>query len=78
MGGIGSISGRPSVTDGEDDHTDEERHELDTGIAESLNEYEQGLGLGPVGTHKEFIDSLHNEAKKPGGGTGPKSKHPLK
>jgi hypothetical protein len=36
---------------------------VDRGIAESLAEFRKGRSYGPLGTHKEFIASLHKEAK---------------
>jgi AbrB family looped-hinge helix DNA binding protein len=36
---------------------------VDRGIAESLAEFREGRSCGPFGTHKEFIASLHEEAK---------------
>ena len=36
---------------------------VDRGIAESLAEFKEGRSYGPLGTHKEFLTSLHKEAK---------------
>lgn len=37
---------------------------IDRGIAESLADFKHGRSYGPFKTHKEFLDSLHAEAKK--------------
>lgn len=37
---------------------------VDRGIAESLEEFRKGRSFGPFKTHREFIASLHTEAKK--------------
>jgi AbrB family looped-hinge helix DNA binding protein len=39
---------------------------VDRGIANSIEEFKAGRGYGPFDTHKEFLASLHREAKKPG------------
>jgi AbrB family looped-hinge helix DNA binding protein len=36
---------------------------VDRGIAESIAEFRDGRAYGPFGTHKEFVASLHKEAK---------------
>lgn len=37
---------------------------LDRGIAKSIVEYEAGKGFGPYDKHRDFLASLHREAKK--------------
>ena len=73
------INKSPAVVSDEVEYTAEERREIDAGIAESQEEYRQGLGFGPFNTHKDFITSLHKKARKlPRRGTGKTNKHLLK
>jgi AbrB family looped-hinge helix DNA binding protein len=37
---------------------------VDRGIAESTAEFRAGKSFGPFATHKQFLASLHKEAKK--------------
>lgn len=37
---------------------------VDRDIAESLADFKAGRSYGPFGNHKDFITSLHKEAKK--------------
>lgn len=37
---------------------------VDRGIAESIAEYKAGHSFGPFATHKQFLASLHREAKR--------------
>jgi bifunctional DNA-binding transcriptional regulator/antitoxin component of YhaV-PrlF toxin-antitoxin module len=78
IGGIVTLIGKPAVADDKDEYTAEERREIDAGIAESQEEFKQGLGFGPFETHEEFISSLHKEAKKLRSGASKKSKRQLK
>jgi AbrB family looped-hinge helix DNA binding protein len=37
---------------------------IDRGIADSMAELKAGQSFGPFATHKQFLASLHKEAKK--------------
>ena len=37
---------------------------VDRGIAQSIEEFKAGRAHGPFATHKEFLASIHKEAKK--------------
>jgi hypothetical protein len=37
---------------------------VDRGIVESMAELKAGRSFGPFATHKQFLASLHKEAKK--------------
>jgi hypothetical protein len=37
---------------------------VDQGVAESMAEFRAGKSFGPFATHKQFLASLHKEAKK--------------
>ena len=39
---------------------------VDRGIAQSMAEYKAGQSFGPFATHKQFLESLHKEAERPG------------
>ena len=61
-GGVISIHPKPSPAD--DEYTPEQRNIVDAQLAAGLAEIEAGHVHGPFATHKEFIASLHEEAKK--------------
>jgi bifunctional DNA-binding transcriptional regulator/antitoxin component of YhaV-PrlF toxin-antitoxin module len=61
-GGVISIVPKPPATD--DECTPEQRRIIDAQLAESLADVKAGRVHGPFATHKEFIASLHAEAKK--------------
>jgi bifunctional DNA-binding transcriptional regulator/antitoxin component of YhaV-PrlF toxin-antitoxin module len=46
------------------EYTPEQRRIVDAQLAEGLADVKAGRILGPFATHKEFIASLHKEAKK--------------
>jgi bifunctional DNA-binding transcriptional regulator/antitoxin component of YhaV-PrlF toxin-antitoxin module len=63
------VSGRvitilPKLPAADDEYTPEQRREIDAQLAESLADVEAGRVHGPFSTHREFIASLHKEAKK--------------
>jgi bifunctional DNA-binding transcriptional regulator/antitoxin component of YhaV-PrlF toxin-antitoxin module len=53
----------PQVTAG-DEYTPEQRRIVDAQLAEGLADVKAGRVHGPFATHKEFIASLHKEARK--------------
>lgn len=61
-GGVISIYPKPSIAD--DEYTPEQRRIVDAQLAGGLADIEAGRVHGPFVTHKEFIASLHEEAKK--------------
>ena len=48
----------------DDEYTPEQRRIVDAQLAEGLADVDAGRVHGPFATHKEFIASLHAEAKK--------------
>ncbi|MGD0778327.1 MAG: AbrB/MazE/SpoVT family DNA-binding domain-containing protein [Candidatus Solibacter sp.] len=60
----GVISIHPKLPGAGDEYTPEQRNTVDAQLAEGLAEVEAGRVHGPFSTHKEFITSLHAEAKK--------------
>src|SRR5450432_3311469 len=60
----GVISIHPKLPTADDEYTPEQRRIVDAQLAESLADIEAGRVHGPFSTHKEFITSLHTEAKK--------------
>ena len=60
----GVISIYPKVPPADDEYTPEQRRIVDAQLAEGLAEIDAGQVHGPFATHKEFIASLHAEAKK--------------
>jgi bifunctional DNA-binding transcriptional regulator/antitoxin component of YhaV-PrlF toxin-antitoxin module len=48
----------------DDEYTPEQRRIVDAQLAEGLADVKAGRILGPFATHKEFIESLHKEARK--------------
>jgi bifunctional DNA-binding transcriptional regulator/antitoxin component of YhaV-PrlF toxin-antitoxin module len=47
-----------------DDDTSEQRHIIDAGLDKADEDVKAGRVHGPFSTHREFITSLHQEAKK--------------
>lgn len=60
----GVISIHPKLPTADDEYTPEQRRIIDAELAESLADVEAGRVHGPFSTHKEFVASLHKEAKK--------------
>jgi bifunctional DNA-binding transcriptional regulator/antitoxin component of YhaV-PrlF toxin-antitoxin module len=54
----------PKLPTAADDYTSEQRRIVDAQLAEGMADIEAGRVHGPFSTHKEFITSLHKEAKK--------------
>jgi bifunctional DNA-binding transcriptional regulator/antitoxin component of YhaV-PrlF toxin-antitoxin module len=61
-GGVISIHPKLPTADGE--YTAEQRRLIDAQLADGLADVDAGRVHGPFPTHKEFIASLHKEAKK--------------
>jgi bifunctional DNA-binding transcriptional regulator/antitoxin component of YhaV-PrlF toxin-antitoxin module len=47
-----------------DEYSPEQRRAIDAQLAHGLADVAAGRVSGPFSTHKEFIDSLHKEARK--------------
>ena len=60
----GVISIYPKLPPADDEDTPEQRRIVDAQLAEGLADIEAGRVHGPFPTHKEFITSLHAEAKR--------------
>ncbi len=60
----GVISIRPKLPAADDEYTPEQRRIADAQLAEGLTDVKAGRVHGPFSTHKEFIASLHTEARK--------------
>ena len=60
----GVISIRPKLRAAEDEYTPEQRRIVDAELAGGLVDVKAGRVRGPFATHREFIESLHKEAKK--------------
>ena len=60
-GGVISIHPKPPAAD--DEYTPEQRRIVDAQLAGGLADIEAGRVRGPFATHKEFVASLHAEAK---------------
>jgi hypothetical protein len=58
------ISIRPKLRTADDEYTPEQRRIVDAQLAEALADVKAGRVHGPFSTQKEFIASLHKEAKK--------------
>jgi bifunctional DNA-binding transcriptional regulator/antitoxin component of YhaV-PrlF toxin-antitoxin module len=61
-GGVISIHPKPPAA--ADEYTVEQRRIVNAQLAEGLAEIDAGNVHGPFAAHKEFIASLHEEAKK--------------
>lgn len=62
----GVITILPKLPTADDEYTPEQRRIIDAGLAKSDANIKAGRVYGPFSTHKEFIASLHKEAKKLG------------
>lgn len=60
----GVITILPKLPNADDEYTPEQRKAIDAQLAEGLADIRAGRVRGPFSTHKEFIDSLHKEAKR--------------
>ena len=60
----GVISIRPKLPAADGEYTPEQRRIVDAQLAEGLADIKAGRVHGPFSTHKEFIASLHKEARK--------------
>ena len=60
----GVISIRPKLPAADDEYTPEQRRLVDAELAGGLADVKAGRVRGPFATHREFIESLHKEAKK--------------
>ncbi|MGA2269034.1 MAG: AbrB/MazE/SpoVT family DNA-binding domain-containing protein [Bryobacteraceae bacterium] len=60
----GVISIRPKLRAAGDEYTPEQRRIVDAQLAEGLADIKAGRVRGPFSTHREFIASLHAEARK--------------
>lgn len=54
----------PKPLTADDEYRPEQRSIVDAQLAEGLAEIDAGLVHGPFATHKDFIASLHAEARK--------------
>jgi bifunctional DNA-binding transcriptional regulator/antitoxin component of YhaV-PrlF toxin-antitoxin module len=61
-GGVISIS--PKLPTADEEYTPEQRRIVDAQLAGGLADVKAGRVHGPFSTHKEFITSLHKEARK--------------
>ena len=55
---------RPKLRAADEEYTPKQRRIVDAQLAESLAEIAAGRVRGPFATHREFISSLHQEARK--------------
>ena len=60
----GVITIVPKLPTADDEYTPAQRRAIDAQLAEGLADIRAGRVHGPFTTHKEFIDSLHKEAKR--------------
>jgi len=60
----GIITIRPKLPPADDEFTPKQRRIIDAQLAEGLADIKAGRVRGPFSTHKEFIASLHEEARK--------------
>jgi bifunctional DNA-binding transcriptional regulator/antitoxin component of YhaV-PrlF toxin-antitoxin module len=63
-GGVITILAKLPTAD--DEYTPEQRRIVNAQLAKGLADIRAGRVRGPFATHKEFIDSLHEEAKRLG------------
>jgi len=71
----GVITIHPKLPTADDEYTPAQRRAIDAQLAEGLADIRMGRVHGPFSTHKEFIDSLHKEAKRLSGSkTKPRSR----
>ena len=62
----GVITILPKLPSADHEYTPAQRRIIDAQLAKGLADIKAGRVRGPFTTHKEFIDSLHKEAKKLG------------
>ena len=55
---------RSKFPSADDEYTPAQRRAIDRGIAQSLEEIEQGRSYGPFDSHAAFVASLRSESKK--------------
>jgi len=60
----GVITILPKCPSADDEYTPEQRRIIDAQLAEGLADVKAGRVHGPFSTYKEFIASLHKEARK--------------
>jgi bifunctional DNA-binding transcriptional regulator/antitoxin component of YhaV-PrlF toxin-antitoxin module len=60
----GVITIVPKLPSANDEYTPEQRAVIDAQLVEGLADIKAGRVHGPFSTHKEFIASLHKEARK--------------
>ena len=60
----GVITILPKCPNADDEYTPEQRRVIDAQLAEGLADIKAGRVQGPFPSYKEFIASLHKEAKK--------------
>jgi bifunctional DNA-binding transcriptional regulator/antitoxin component of YhaV-PrlF toxin-antitoxin module len=60
----GVINILPKLPSADDEYTPEQRRIIDAELAKGLADIKAGRVHGPFATHKEFIASLHQKAKK--------------
>ena len=65
----GVITILPKCPSADDEYTPEQRRIIDAQLAEGLADIKAGRVHGPFPTYKEFIASLHKEARKLSGKT---------
>lgn len=63
-----SVSGRVITilpkSPADDEYTPAQRRSVDRAVAQGLDDIKDGRLQGPFSSHKDFIDSLHEEARK--------------
>ncbi len=60
----GVITILPKLPSADDEYTPAQRRIVDAQLAKGLADIKAGRVRGPFSTHKEFIDSLHQEVKR--------------
>jgi bifunctional DNA-binding transcriptional regulator/antitoxin component of YhaV-PrlF toxin-antitoxin module len=60
----GVITIVPKLPSADDEYTAEERRAVDANLANALADIAAGRLHGPFANHKDFIESLHQEARK--------------
>jgi AbrB family looped-hinge helix DNA binding protein len=56
----------PKLPSADDEYTPEQRRAIDRDLDKGLDDAKRGRVRGPFASHKEFIDSLHKDARKIG------------
>src|SRR5580658_7310423 len=62
--GVVTILPKPPGEDTSDEYTHAQREAIDRAVAEGLDDIKHGRLQGPFSSYKEFIASLHREARK--------------